>query len=89
MPGEHRIPTAVVGFAPDSLLAALHWVLRQKLEGKCFLSQQPLSAGRAPAATQGPAPIDEAMDIVDANWRGIGTLLASGFALAGRHAPRR
>ena len=34
VPRDHRIPTAVAGFAPDSLLAALYSVLRQKLEGK-------------------------------------------------------
>ena len=37
VPRDHGMPTAVAGFAPESLLAALYSVLRQKLEGKCFL----------------------------------------------------
>ena len=37
IPRDHDLPTAIAGFTPESLLAALYSVLRQKLEGKCFL----------------------------------------------------
>ena len=81
VPRKHGIPAAVAGFAPDSLLAALYSVLRQKLEGKCFLDNcypQVVRPGGNPVAQRF---IHETMDVVDANWRGIGSIPKSGYAI--------
>ncbi len=78
---EHRLPAAIAGFTPDSLLAAIYSTLRQRLEGRIFLDNcypEVVRAGGNPAAR---AVLDRTLDVVDANWRGIGTILASGFAL--------
>ena len=86
VPRDHGIPTAVAGFAPDSLLAALYSVLRQKLEGKCFLDNcypQVVRPGGNPTAKR---YIDETMDIVAGNWRGIGPIPASGYQLKPQYA---
>ncbi len=78
---EHKIPTAVAGFTAESVVAALYSVLRQRVEGRCFLDNcypelvQP--GGNRTAQRQ----IETAFDIVDANWRGIGVIPASGYAL--------
>ncbi|MGI9246102.1 MAG: hydrogenase formation protein HypD [Steroidobacteraceae bacterium] len=81
VPRDHGIPAAVAGFAPESLLAALYSVLRQKLEGRCFLDNcypQVVRPGGNAAAQRYRG---ETMDVVDANWRGIGSIPGSGFQL--------
>ena len=83
---RHGIPTAIAGFTPDSLLAAIHAVLRQTLDGK------PARENCYPAAVKpGGNPVArrclaECFDIVDANWRGIGVIPRSGYALQARFA---
>lgn len=79
---EHHIPCAVAGFTPDSLLAATYSVLRQHLEGRLFLDncypQLVKDEGNRGAKKQ----LNQVMDVVDANWRGIGIIPKSGFALS-------
>ena len=78
---EHNIPAAVAGFTPTSLLAAMWSVLRQKIEGQRFLDNcypEVVRPGGNPAARR---YLQQAMAVVDANWRGIGTIPASGYAL--------
>jgi hydrogenase expression/formation protein HypD len=78
---DHRIPTAVAGFAPESLLAALYSVLRQKLEGKCFLDNCYPQVVRPGGNKVAQRCMQQTMDVVDANWRGIGSIPKSGYAL--------
>jgi len=81
VPEKHGIPAAVAGFTPDSLLAATYSVLRQVIEGKPFLDncyRQVAKPGGNPTAQ---AVLGQVMDVVDANWRGIGVIPRSGFAL--------
>ena len=81
VPEKHGIPAAVAGFTPDSLLAATYSVLRQVIEAKPFLDncyRQVAKPGGNPTAQ---AVLGQVMDVVDANWRGIGVIPRSGFAL--------
>ncbi len=83
---DYNIPTAVAGFAPDSLLAALYSVLQQYLQNRpglenCYAGVVP--AGGNPTARRIMA---EVLDVVDANWRGIGIIPASGYALNDAYA---
>ncbi len=83
---KHCIPTAVAGFMPVSLLAAMYSVLRQLLEGERFLDNcypELVRPGGNPAAQ---AQIAQALHVTDANWRGIGVIPASGFGLNPRFA---
>jgi len=78
---KHGIPSAVAGFTPVSLLAAIYSVLRQVLEGGQFLDNcypEVVRPGGNPAAQ---AQLRRAMHVTDGNWRGIGVIPASGFAL--------
>ena len=82
VPRRHSIPAAVAGFTPDSLLAAVYSVLRQHLEGSPFLDncyRALVRAGGNPAARQ---HLETAFIVTDANWRGIGSIPGSGFALS-------
>lgn len=83
---SHNIPSAVAGFAPESLLAAFYSVLRQHKEGRPFLDncyQQVAKSGGNPTAQ---SILAQTMDVVDATWRGIGIIPKSGFALKPAYA---
>lgn len=78
---KHRIPTAVAGFTAESLLAAFYSTLRQLGENRPFLDNcypEVVSNEGNLAAKQ---ILYDVMEVVDANWRGVGTIPQSGFAL--------
>jgi len=78
---RHQLPLAVAGFTPQSLLAAIYSTLRQHLEQHYFLDncypQVVTAAGNLTARQY----LEDYMTVVDAPWRGIGSIPASGFAL--------
>ena len=81
VPERHTIPAAVAGFSGESLVAALYSVMRQLTEGRCFLDNcypEVVRPGGNPAAQR---HLTATMDVVDANWRGIGVIPQSGYAL--------
>jgi hydrogenase expression/formation protein HypD len=78
---EHGIPSAIAGFTAESLLAALYSVLRQLIEGKCFLDNCYPELVRPGGNKTAQRQIDMSLEVVDANWRGIGAIPASGYAL--------
>jgi hydrogenase expression/formation protein HypD len=83
---EHGIPSAVAGFRPDTLLAAMYSVLRQLKEGKHKLENcypEVVRPGGNPAARQ---QLSEVLQVTDANWRGIGVIPASGYSLRKKYA---
>lgn len=83
---KHDIPTAIAGFKPVSLLAAMYSVLRQLLEGKRFLDNCYPELVRPGGNRAAQAQLAEALNDTDANWRGIGIIPSSGFSLQKRFA---
>jgi hydrogenase expression/formation protein HypD len=81
VPDVHGIPAAVAGFEADSLLAALYSVLRQYLAGKVFLDNCYRNVAKPGGNPTARRLIESTLDVVDANWRGIGIIPRSGFAL--------
>jgi len=78
---KHSIPAAVAGFQPESLLAAMYSVLRQFNDQRYFLDncyQQLVKPGGNKSAQ---AHLNKAMNVYDANWRGVGIIPASGYKL--------
>jgi hydrogenase expression/formation protein HypD len=78
---KHGLPTAVAGFTPESLLAATYSVLRQHIEHRPFLDNcytRAVKPGGNPLARR---LLSDTLDIVEAPWRGIGRLAASGLEL--------
>jgi hydrogenase expression/formation protein HypD len=78
---DHGIPSAIAGFRADTLLAAMAVVLRQRREGIARLENcypEVVRPGGNPVARR---QLGDVMQVVDATWRGIGTIPASGFAL--------
>ena len=78
---QHGIPTAVAGFTPVSLLAAMYSTLRQLIEAKPFLDNCYPELARPGGNPAAQAQLKQAMRVTDANWRGIGVIPNSGFFL--------
>ena len=83
---KHDIPTAVSGFRPDTLLAAMYSVLRQLRDGRCFLDNCYPEVVRPGGNGIAQQQLEQVMQVTDANWRGIGIIPDSGFALRERYA---
>lgn len=81
VPRQHGIPTAIAGFSPVSLLASLYFVLRQLIDGECRLDNGYPNFVRPCGNVTARRHLSAVMEIVDAPWRGIGVIPASGFAL--------
>jgi len=81
VPKQHGIPAAVAGFSTESLLAAFYSVLRQCIENRPFLDNCYAHVARPGGNPTARAVLDQVMDVTDANWRGIGVIPRSGFAL--------
>jgi hydrogenase expression/formation protein HypD len=79
---QHNIPTAVAGFTPDSLLAAMYSCLRQHFESRLFLDNCYPEVVRPNGNQTARQIIQRVFNVVDANWRGIGIIPRSGFSLA-------
>lgn len=78
---NYKHPTAVAGFTAESLLTALYSLLRQHIENQCFLDNCYPDVVKPDGNNVARTCLNEVMDIVDANWRGIGIIRESGFQL--------
>jgi len=83
---KHNIPAAVAGFTTESLLAAMYSTLRQLNEGRYFLDNCYPQLVHPGGNTSAQAHLRHAMDVYDANWRGVGTIPSSGFMLNERYS---
>jgi len=85
VPEKHGIPSAIAGFSPESLLAAIYSTLRQLMEGQAFLDNCYPELVRREGNPTARRHLQQAMDVVDANWRGVGVIPESGFSLRGAY----
>jgi hydrogenase expression/formation protein HypD len=92
VPERHGVPTAIAGFTAASLLAALHALLRQARDGRCDLDNCYPEAVHEDGNRYARRCLEQVMSVVDAEWRGIGVIPQSGYALRpvlARHDARR
>ena len=82
---KHGLPAAVAGFTPESILAAIHSVLRQQLDSAPELANCYPQVVSAEGNRRAQQLLEKHFTIADAPWRGIGSLPDSGFELASRH----
>jgi hydrogenase expression/formation protein HypD len=83
---RHHMPAAVAGFTPVSLLAAMYSTLRQLIEAKPFLDNCYPEVVKPGGNSSAKRYLREVTHVVDANWRGVGTIPRSGFALQDQYA---
>lgn len=86
VPERHGLPTAIAGFTPDSLLHATYSVLEQWRDRKPVLDNCYPVAVRPGGNPVARRCLSECFDVVAANWRGIGTIPASGYELKQKYA---
>ena len=77
---------AIAGFEPDSLLAATYAVLNQFVLGECRLINCYPRAVRPGGNERASALLEQCFEVIDANWRGIGIIPNSGYALREAYA---
>ena len=82
---RHNIPAAVAGFTPESLLAAMYSTLRQLIEGRRFLDNCYPEVVKPGGNRTAQKQLQQAMDVTDANWRGVGIIPASGYSINERY----
>jgi len=83
---KHNIPAAVAGFKPESLLAAMYSTLRQLHDKRYFLDNCYPELVKPGGNKSAQKHLDTAMNIYDANWRGVGIIPASGYALDDKYS---
>ncbi len=83
---KHGLPCAVAGFRADTLLAAMYSVMRQLEDKKPFLDNCYPEVVRPGGNPEARAALDKTMRVVDANWRGVGTIPNSGYELRDAYA---
>lgn len=81
VPDKHHIPAAIAGFTPESLLQAFISVVRQIKEKHFFLDNCYTEVVHPGGNKTALSMFQQNMEITDANWRGIGIIPKSGFAL--------
>ena len=81
VPRNYSIPAAIAGFTAESLLQATYAVLRQLKEGDRHLDNCYGAVVRPGGNPQARRLLGAHFDVVDAPWRGIGSIPRSGYAL--------
>ena len=82
---QHHMPAAVAGFAPESLLAAMYSVLRQLTDDRYFLDNCYPALVREGGNRSARRQLEEAFNVEDANWRGVGSIANSGYVIADKY----
>jgi hydrogenase expression/formation protein HypD len=78
---EHGRPVVVAGFSPEDMLLGIDATLRQIAEGRAEVENAYKRAVRAEGNPAARALLDRVFEPIDAAWRGIGTIPASGLGI--------
>ena len=82
----HRIPCVVAGFEPSDLLQSIAMLAEQIDAGRPALENAYARAVTDHGNTKARAVVDQVFKVVDADWRGIGTIPGSGLAIRDAYA---
>src|SRR3569623_2144084 len=82
---QYDLPTAIAGFGAESLLAAVYAALQQDIAGTPQLDNCYPALVTAAGNAAAQRLLRKMFEIVDGNWRGIGVIPHSAFALRGRY----
>lgn len=80
-PSAYGMPVVVAGFEPLDILFAVDMLLRQLRDGVARLENEYGRAVRWEGNTKALEIVDRVFDVVDGDWRGLGRLPSSAFAL--------
>lgn len=77
----YKVPCVIAGFEPSDILKAIAMLLEQKKKGEARVENAYIRAVEQTGNETALALMRETFDIVDAEWRGIGIIPASGVVL--------
>ena len=80
-PEVYGMPTVVAGFEPLDLLFGVYMILKQLSEGKPRLENEYVRAVRQEGNIKAQKLMKKVFEVVDDNWRGLGTIPSSTFKL--------
>jgi hydrogenase expression/formation protein HypD len=83
---RHRVPVVVTGFSPQDILEGVLLCVLQLERGQARVENPYARAVRHEGNRAAQTLMDEVFAVVPREWRGMGTLAASGLALAPRYA---
>ena len=81
LPEEYRMPGVISGFEPEEILTAVYLLLRQIADGTPSIQNAYPRAVRPDGNILAKQMLDRAFTLQRANWRGLGEIPESGFAL--------
>lgn len=79
--GRFKIPCVIAGFEPLDILSALYMLACQARDGKAVVENTYSRAVSGEGNTRAQQVIARVFEPCDAQWRGLGTIPASGLAL--------
>ena len=80
-PKIYHMPTVVAGFEPLDVLFGIYMIVRQLKEGEPRLENEYVRAVHREGNTRAQELIHTVFDVVDSNWRGLGTIPSSKLTL--------
>jgi hydrogenase expression/formation protein HypD len=83
---EYRVPIVVTGFEPVDILQGLYMCIRQLEEGRIEVENQYERAVRLEGNLYAQELITEVFEVIPREWRGLGTVVDSGWGLRGKYA---
>ncbi len=86
IPRDFHLPCAVTGFEPVDILLGIEAILLQRQSGRYEVANAYRRAVAAPANPRARQILAEVFAPVDAPWRGLGLIPASGVRLRSRYA---
>ncbi|MDI6846716.1 MAG: hydrogenase formation protein HypD [Candidatus Bathyarchaeia archaeon] len=80
-PKRYHMPTVVAGFEPLDVLFGVYMILKQLSEGKPCLENEYMRAVRWEGNVKAQELMRKVFEVVNGNWRGLGTIPSSTFKL--------
>jgi hydrogenase expression/formation protein HypD len=78
---KYKVPIVITGFEPVDLLEGILMTVKQLEEGRYNLENQYTRVVEAEGNKRAIAIIDEIFEVTDREWRGIGNIPFSGYAV--------
>ncbi len=83
---KYRVPIVVTGFEPIDLLEGILMAVRQMEAGRSEVENQYVRSVRRDGNRAAQEAIQNVFELTDRNWRGVGTIPASGLTLQAEYA---
>jgi len=83
---KYRIPIVITGFEPVDILQGILLCVKQLEEGRCEVENQYLRSVKDEGNAMAQNLIGQVFRIIPREWRGLGTIPASGWGLASEFA---